>query len=68
LGLVAKNDLTLYGTFAFNSNTFPSAIKLSEEKKIDLKSIISHILDLENFESGLELMKKGKSMKILFKF
>lgn len=64
----ALKEIDLRGCRVYNYEDYQVAINLIAEKKIDVESMISHIMPLEQGVEGLELARKGDaSMKILLK-
>lgn len=58
-------EKSLFGAFASSHRHYKKAIKLLSEKKINLKQLITHKLKLEEFESGLKIMKNGEGLKVV---
>ncbi|HEX2988207.1 MAG TPA: zinc-binding dehydrogenase, partial [Chloroflexota bacterium] len=68
LAAFALKEIDLRGCRVYNADDYRAAINLIAEGKIDVKSMISHVLPLEQGVEGLELARKGDaSMKILLK-
>jgi D-xylulose reductase len=66
LAAFALKEIDLRGCRVYNADDYRAAINLIAEGKIDVKSMISHIMPLEQGVEGLELARKGDaSMKIL---
>ena len=63
---IYRNDLSVFGAFSLNK-TIPSAIELVKNKKINLKSLISHELELSEFNEIFKIMDSGDFLKIIFK-
>jgi 2-desacetyl-2-hydroxyethyl bacteriochlorophyllide A dehydrogenase len=62
---IYKRELKIYGTFAL-LHTASAAIEMIREKKINVKSLISHRFPLDDFKSALNMMlEKSGSMKII---
>ena len=46
-------------------SSWEHAIKLVRDKKVDLKSLVSHVLPIEEGPRGFEILLKGEGIKIL---
>lgn len=61
---IFKNDWHILGTFA-SCATFPQAIKMIQEKKVLVKSLLSHTLPLVDFSDVLKILNTDTNrMKI----
>jgi len=58
-------ELTLFGIFDFTSRDIKESLKLIQDKKIDLKKIITHRFSLEEAEKSYRLLKNRNSGKII---
>ncbi len=68
LGIFAFKQAEMFGCRAFTYRDCEAAIAMMAEKKIDVASLISHVMPLERYVEGLEMAKKAAdSMKILLK-
>jgi len=68
LGIFAYKQADMFGCRAFTYRDCEAAIALMAERKVDIDSMISHIMPLEQYHEGLELAKKAEaSMKILLR-
>ncbi|MHB8991913.1 MAG: zinc-binding dehydrogenase, partial [Chloroflexota bacterium] len=68
LGIFAFKQAEMVGCRAFTYGDCRAAIAMMAEKKIDVASLITHVLPLDQFHEGLEMAKKAEtSMKILLK-
>ena len=67
--LVAFKELTITGHNKY-ANIFPSAIKLAVSRKLPLRSMLTHVLQLEDLAKGMEIVEKGedKVIKAQIKF
>jgi D-arabinitol dehydrogenase (NADP+) len=63
--LIFRKSLSIHGAFSLN-NTMPFAIELAKGKKINLESLISHELTLDDFGKALSVLKKEDYLKIIF--
>ncbi|MGE7687109.1 zinc-dependent alcohol dehydrogenase [Peribacillus sp. NPDC097895] len=60
-------EISLITTRCYSPDDFTKAIKLLEQKTFDVNPLISHILPLDEFEKGFQLMENPESsLKILF--
>ncbi|SDN71075.1 zinc-binding dehydrogenase [Bacillus sp. OK048] len=61
-------EISLTTTRCYSSDDFSAAIEIMASGKIDLPSIISHELDIDEIEKGFLLMQKpDESLKVLIK-
>ncbi len=65
LASVVVNEVTIIGS---RCGLFAPAMRLFENKKIDVKPLISHILPFEKALDAFELNKKKEVIKVLLKF
>lgn len=64
IGMAAVREIDILGAFA-NVNNYPECISLVAAGKVDVKSAISHRLPLEKVKEGMELIRKGESIKVV---
>lgn len=63
-----RRDLSIVGSFAINQ-TVPAAVSMVRSGAIDVAPLVSHVLDIERFEEGLEIaMRDPERMKVQFSF
>ncbi len=68
LGIFAFKQAEMIGCRAFTYGDCEAAIAMMAAKKIDIASLISHVMPLEQYTEGLEMAKKAAdSMKILLR-
>lgn len=60
-----RKNLSVYSAFSYN-RTMPQVISLLKSKKVNVKSLISHRLKLDEFDKALEIIKEGSYSKIIF--
>lgn len=65
LASVVVNEITIIGS---RCGLFAPAMRLFENKKIDVKPLISHILQFDDAISAFELNKNKEVIKVLLKF
>jgi 2-desacetyl-2-hydroxyethyl bacteriochlorophyllide A dehydrogenase len=62
---VFRRELKIYGSFSL-SGEFEAALRLAQSGAVDVKSLITHRLPLDDFLHGLELMRRpAESAKIV---
>jgi len=64
IGMAAVREIDILGAFA-NVNNYPECIKLVSSGAVDVKSAISHRLTLDNVKDGMDLIRKGQSIKVV---
>lgn len=65
LASVVVNEITIIGS---RCGLFAPAMRLFENKKIDVKPLISHVLPFDDALSAFELNKNKEVIKVLLKF
>jgi L-iditol 2-dehydrogenase len=65
--LIEKKNLTVQGSFSHNWPVWRKAISLVASKKLDLGSLITHKVTLENWKSGFDLAESREGVKVLIK-
>jgi len=64
---IYQKEITIKGSFV-NPYTTEKAIRLLEEKKVNLKKLITHRFSLEDFDKAIEIYEKDKErIKIVIK-
>ena len=61
---ITMREVKVLGTWLANA-TFPTAVKILESGKLNLKPLITHVLPLGELLQGIELLKKGEGIEIL---
>lgn len=65
---MTAKELDLRGSFRFHEE-FPIAIKLMQQKQVDVKPLISHSIELENAVEAFELASdRSRAMKVQLTF
>jgi 2-desacetyl-2-hydroxyethyl bacteriochlorophyllide A dehydrogenase len=64
---VTTNEIMIRGTLG-SANVWDDVIYMLETGKIEVKSLISHVMKLEDFEEGLDIMvsRRDNACKIIF--
>ncbi len=64
---ITTNEIAIRGTLG-SANVWDDVIYMLETEKIEVKSLISHVMKLEEFEKGLDMMvsRKDNACKIIF--
>ncbi len=60
-------EISIFGSFASYREEYEGALNLILSKKIEAKKFITHILPLEKIEEGINLIRKGKTLKVVLK-
>ncbi len=58
-------QLRVFGSVGHSLNTWQRAMRLLENRQIDLARVITHKLPLEQWHSGFELCERGEALKVL---
>jgi threonine dehydrogenase-like Zn-dependent dehydrogenase len=64
---MTRRELKLVSTMGRTWETWRRMVQLIESNKLNLQPFISHILPLEEYQHGFELVKAGECMKVLLK-
>lgn len=60
-----QKEITVTGSFGHNWSCWERALKLISLKKINVKDMISHRFDMEDWEEGFKIAKGTTGMKVL---
>lgn len=63
---ITTNEVSVLGTWLANA-TFPEAVKVLEEKMIDVAALVTDVMPLEDIHKGLEKLAKGQAIKVVIK-
>ncbi|MEA3334355.1 MAG: zinc-binding dehydrogenase [Chloroflexota bacterium] len=63
---LTRREIKLFGTMGRTWETWRRMVQLVEAGMINLKPLISHVLPLEEYERGFELVRSSETMKVLF--
>ena len=64
---MTRREIKLISTMGRTWETWRRMVQLIETNKLNLKPFISHILPLEEFQQGFDLVKSNQVMKVLLK-
>jgi L-iditol 2-dehydrogenase len=65
--LIHSSGVSVIGSYDKTRRDLQEATKLIDERKIDVKTLITHIYDLEHTADALSSMEKGAGIKIVVK-
>jgi len=65
---IALKEIQIKGTFATKWWAWKYALRLMEEKKVNLEPLISGIIELEGWEEAFNKVLRSDGLKYLFKF
>ena len=67
MGFVQDHELTILGSAMYQSNDFDEAVKLINEKRINLSSLITNHVDFENYSNAYSIIdtQKDQVMKVI---
>jgi threonine dehydrogenase-like Zn-dependent dehydrogenase len=63
---ITTKEISVIGTWLANA-TFPEAVKIIEQKAIDLGALVSDVIDLDNIHDALDRLRQGKAIKVIIK-
>ncbi len=64
---MTRREIKLVGTMGRTWETWRRMVQLIESNRLSLGPLISHILPLEDYQQGFDLVKAGEGMKVLLK-
>ena len=64
---MTRREITLHSTMGRTWETWRRMVQMIEAGQINMKPLISHILPLDEYERGFELVKSGEIQKVLLK-
>ena len=65
--LIHYSEINVTGSIDSTIAEFKKALELISKKIINVNSMISHIISLENIMEGFELIEKKESIKVIVK-
>lgn len=63
---ITTKEIAVLGTWLANA-TFPEAVRIVEEKAIDVDALVTDILPLEQIHEGLKKLSAGQAVKVIIK-
>lgn len=60
---ITTKEISVLGTWLANA-TFPEAVRILEEKVIDVESLITDVIPLERIKEGIEKLARGRAVKV----
>lgn len=63
---ITTKEISVLGTWLANA-TFPEAVKVLEQKTIDVSSLITDVLPLEKIHEGLAKLARAEALKVIIK-
>jgi threonine dehydrogenase-like Zn-dependent dehydrogenase len=61
---ITRDELQVLGAF-MGRNTFPGAVRLLEQGRLDLEPIVTHRVHLDQLPGALERLRAGKAGKVV---
>lgn len=65
ISAIQENELTIKGSFRYSVDDYKYAVQLLNDKKINVKPLITHRFKFDQAIEAYEFSKKGKSIKIM---
>lgn len=62
---IQNKSVTFRGHMGYNAESWRNSMAMAEAGLLDLKSLATHILPLEQFAEGFELLKKQEAAKVV---
>lgn len=63
---ITTKEISVLGTWLANA-TFPKAVKIVEQEAIDLKALITDVIELEDIHKGIAKLAAGQAVKVIVK-
>ena len=63
---ITTKEINVIGTWLANG-TFPDAVKVIEQKTIDIQKLITDVIELEQLHDGIAKLSQGEAIKIIVK-
>lgn len=63
---ITTKEILVSGTWLANA-TFPDAVRVLERKCIDVVSLITDVIALDDISDGIEKLRKGQAVKVIVK-
>lgn len=63
---ITTKEISVLGTWLANA-TFPEAVRILEQKTIDISKLITDVLPLEKIHDGLAKLARGEAIKVIIK-
>ena len=57
---VVAREITLRGDYGYTTDDFKEAIELASSGKVDLKSLITHVLPLDEIKKGFDILAERR--------
>jgi L-iditol 2-dehydrogenase len=67
LDLLLTKAVTLQGTYGHNRQAWDNVIRLLDSGIINLKPLVSHVLPIEKWREGYELVESRRAVKVILK-
>jgi threonine dehydrogenase-like Zn-dependent dehydrogenase len=67
VGDIVRHEISIFGAFGtyIGQYTFDRVVKIIESGVLPLEKVISHCLSLSRINEGIELLRKGKAIKVI---
>lgn len=63
---ITTKEISVLGTWLANA-TFPEAVKIIEQKAIDLEKIVTDVISLDEIHEGIAKLARGQALKVIVK-
>ena len=60
-------EIDLIASAKYDTTDFRLSIKMLENKVIEATKVVSHVIDLKDFQTAFEMVEQGKGSKILIR-
>jgi len=67
LDKIIEKAVTLRGSFSHTWDVWEKSLNLLEKGQVDLSSLITHKLSIEEWEKGFELVESKEGIKVVLK-
>lgn len=62
---IVRREISIIGSMCYTKGDFQDCINLVLDKKVVVKPIISHKVNINNFGEGLRLIESGEALKVM---
>ena len=63
---ITTKEIAVMGTWLANA-TFPDAVRILEERSIDVEKLVTDVIPLDEIHKGIEKLARGEAVKIVVK-
>ncbi len=65
--VIHYNEINVNGTSAFTRLDYLAAVSLISSGKVNVKDLVSHVFEIDDFNKAYDICKAGEGVKVLIK-